>query len=231
MSMTHKTPTLYYIHDPMCSWCWGFRPVWESIRQGVTEQFPQLAVEYIVGGLAPDSDVPMPAEMQATLEATWAHIQRVIPNTAFNYEFWRICSPRRSTYPACRAVLAAKQESPGAEEAMILAIQQAYYFHSRNPSDADTLIHCAQQVGLDCNEFEKALISEEIEGMLQSHLLHYRQLSERSGASGFPSLVLAYQGSSIDVIEYLNISIDYNDPDVSLRIITACLHASDVQKI
>ncbi|MFT6977114.1 MAG: putative protein-disulfide isomerase, partial [Shewanella psychromarinicola] len=23
--------TLYYVHDPMCSWCWGYRPTWDTL--------------------------------------------------------------------------------------------------------------------------------------------------------------------------------------------------------
>ena len=25
------TRTLIYVHDPMCSWCWGFRPTFERL--------------------------------------------------------------------------------------------------------------------------------------------------------------------------------------------------------
>ena len=46
---------LYYIHDPMCRWCYTFLPVWINIRSSISEQ-------YILGGLASDSDQPMPLE-------------------------------------------------------------------------------------------------------------------------------------------------------------------------
>ena len=44
---------LYYAHDPMCSWCWAFRPTWKRIVKALPEN---LAVRRILGGLAPDSD-------------------------------------------------------------------------------------------------------------------------------------------------------------------------------
>ena len=48
---------LYYIHDPTCAWCYGFVNTWEKIQQ----QLPSnAALKYVVGGLAPDSDQPMP---------------------------------------------------------------------------------------------------------------------------------------------------------------------------
>ena len=52
--------TLYYAHDPMCSWCWGFRPVWQSLRRQLP---PAVRVVRLLGGLAPDNDEPMPEAM------------------------------------------------------------------------------------------------------------------------------------------------------------------------
>jgi len=51
--------SLYYIHDPMCSWCWAFRPAWEKIKTSVLSSYTDCSVEYVLGGLAPDSDQPM----------------------------------------------------------------------------------------------------------------------------------------------------------------------------
>ena len=98
--VTHSSNILYYIHDPMCSWCWGFRPVWQQLKSQFTHT---LDIVYVVGGLAPDSDQPMPLAMQNNLSNTWQHIQQHIPGIEFNYEFWNPASnsmPRRSTYPA-----------------------------------------------------------------------------------------------------------------------------------
>ena len=42
---------LYYVHDPMCSWCWGFRPTWLALQ----DQLPEgVRVQRLLGGLAPD---------------------------------------------------------------------------------------------------------------------------------------------------------------------------------
>jgi protein-disulfide isomerase-like protein with CxxC motif len=56
--------------------------------------------------------------------------------TEFNFDFWTKCQPRRDTYKACRAVIAASQQN--AEEAMIEAIQKAYYLRAMNPSEHDS---------------------------------------------------------------------------------------------
>ena len=38
-------------------------------------------------------------------------------------------------------------------DAMIFAIQQAYYLNAKNPSDIDVLTECAVSIGLDADTF------------------------------------------------------------------------------
>ncbi|MGH1485601.1 MAG: DsbA family protein [Cellvibrionaceae bacterium] len=198
---------LYYIHDPMCSWCWGFRPVWHAIKNSLPNN---ITVKYVLGGLAPDSDELMPEDVKHYVQANWRRIEQTIPGTQFNDEFWRQCKPRRSTYPSCRAVLAAKKQGVEFEEAMIEAIQHAYYLNAQNPSDNAVLIQLAGNINLKVADFEKQLNSTEIQTQLMQNLELYGQLSHASGASGFPSLVLKLQE------KYKAIPRDYTNPETTL---------------
>jgi putative protein-disulfide isomerase len=174
---------LIYIHDPMCSWCWGFRPILEQLLERLP---PQLAVMRLLGGLAPDNDQPMPVEMQRHLQDTWHRIAERIPGTRFNFDFWERCRPRRSTWPACRAVIAARRLDASLEAAMIDAIQRAYYLEARNPSDTDTLAALAQHLGLDGARFIALLDSAETRTMLDDEMAAARSM----GANSFPCLRL-----------------------------------------
>jgi putative protein-disulfide isomerase len=199
--------TLFYIHDPMCSWCWGFRPVFERLR----ERLPaQVRVARLLGGLAMDSDRPMPAEMQRYLQTTWHRIADVVPGTRFNFDFWARCEPRRSTWPACRAVIAARQLAPDSEEAMILAIQQAYYLEARNPSDRQTLINLASALGINAQRFGDTLDSAAIRTRLAGEIQRARAM----GVNEFPGLRLEARGT------LRPIAIDYLDPTPMHRAIT-----------
>ena len=177
------TTELLHFHDPMCSWCWAFGPTWTQLRA----QLPDgVAVRRVVGGLAADSDVPMEPAMRAKLQSVWRTIQMHVPGTRFNFDFWQSCTPRRSTYNACRAVLAAKRLVTDSEEQMILAIQEAYYLQARNPSDLSTLIEIAQGIGLDAEAFAAEVSGAAIEAQLQEELHFARE----APINGFPSLVL-----------------------------------------
>ena len=197
-------PTLYYAHDPMCSWCWGFRPVWQQVQQALAGR---VKVRYLLGGLAPDTSDTMPEGMQINIRDTWRTIQKEIPCTEFNFDFWRDCQPRRSTYPACRAIIACRMQSPELESAMLLAIQQAYYLHARNPSDNETLLVLALEIGLDGEIFLEDTRSDLCQKLLMDEIHYCREI----GASSFPSIILKQSGL------YTTIDIDYNDRDMIIR--------------
>jgi putative protein-disulfide isomerase len=195
---------LYYVHDPMCSWCWAFRPAWRAIAQGLPEG---IETRRVLGGLAPDTDRPMPEPMQRYLQQTWRLIQSRVPGTRFDFEFWSRCVPRRSTYPACRAVIAAMRQAAAFEEAMILAIQRAYYLGAANPSDEDTLVRLAANIGLDPDRFGHDLYAVETRDELAGQMAFARRI----GARGYPSLVLETETC------YRVLTHDYNVPQVVLE--------------
>ncbi len=170
-----------YVMDPMCSWCWAFAPVMQQLRR----RYPQIPVTTLMGGLAPDSEQPMPMAMQTMLQQIWHHIEATT-GTGFNHQFWQQCQPRRSTWPACRAVIAAEQCEAGAGERMIAAIQHAYYQQARNPSEPTTLTELAEEIGLDKEAFRHRLNSAAVEQQFQAEMA----LKDRWMVSGFPALLL-----------------------------------------
>ena len=192
---------LYFYHDPMCSWCWGYRPVSDQIFAALPDKVELLK---IVGGLAPDSDEPMPANLRQKLPMVWRQIHDLL-GTEFNFDFWTQCEPRRSTYPACRAVLAAGEQDR--YDDMNDAIQRAYYLRAMNPSDVDTLVQLATEMNLDVDRFTSDLASEKTAANLRQQI----EFSRQSPIDGFPSLVLDVCGTLVSVQR------DYQDPKPTLK--------------
>jgi putative protein-disulfide isomerase len=205
-----KVVKLIYAHDPMCSWCWGFRPVFQVLIQALPEH---VRVEPLLGGLATDSRAPMSADMQAYLQQTWRTIQSRIPGTRFNFDFWQNCEPKRSTWPACRAVIAARTMHYPAGEKMIFAIQKAYYLQAQNPSDRATLLALAKTLELDIATFGALLDSAETQSLLAGEMAECSRL----GATSFPSLRLSIDGGILPV------AVDYRDHRPMLAAITNLL--------
>lgn len=189
-------PILYYVYDPMCSWCWGYRDSWIKLSQAL--QSDGLEVRYQLGGLAPDSDLLMPADLQQTLQNIWHKIHSQL-GTQFNFDFWTECKPQRSTYLACRACLIARSDNK--ENEMLFAIQQAYYLQAKNPSLTVVLSELAAQLGFDQAWFEQQLSDDLINQQLIEEINSSRQLP----IQGFPSLVVSVNGQNIPVgIDYLD---------------------------
>jgi len=190
----------------MCSWCWAFRP---SLNVLLGKLPKQINVVRLLGGLAPDSNVPMPDETRAYVQRNWQAIEQQVPETKFNYDFWIKCNPCRSTYPACRAVIAARYQGDEFDSAMTLAIQQAYYLQARNPSDTSTLIELAEGLCLDKNKFSEDIQSPNTDEILRQEIKQSRRL----GLNSFPGLLL------IDRDKQIRIEPDYINPEVMLTMV------------
>jgi len=167
----------------MCSWCWAFRPTWLTVLKTLPSY---VNVCYLLGGLAPDSNLVMPLETQKYVQDNWIKIQKTVPGTEFNYDFWTLNEPRRSTYLSCRAVISAKKQHPNFEALMTEGIQKAYYLNAQNPSNEDTLIKIAQDIGLNKESFKVDLKSTEVNKLLLDQI----KMIKTMPISGFPSLVL-----------------------------------------
>lgn len=180
-TLTPLKMQLLYIMDPMCAWCYAFQPELDAFLSN----HPTAKVNWIMGGLAPDNTQPMDKALQETIESYWHTIAQKT-NVQFNHNFWRLNTPYRSTYPACRAVISAEKLKQGSAPKMVNAIQSKYYVEAKNPALKETLFDCAESIGLDRYDFIEIFQSPETEEQLHSHFSVVRHL----GIQGFPALVL-----------------------------------------
>ena len=176
------TTRLLYVADPMCSWCFGFAPVLARVRRDLA---PHVELHLVLGGLAPDSEEPMPETTRRYVQQAWREVE-ARSGARFEWSYWDRCQPRRSTWPACRAVLAAGAQG----EAMFEAIQRAYYREARDPSDRAVLVELGAQLGFEAAAFVAAIDAPETRDLLAAEF----ELRDRLGASGYPSLGLERDG-------------------------------------
>ncbi len=188
----------------MCSWCWAFKPAWQKILTSLPQN---LTVVYLLGGLAPDNDNPMSPETRKLVMDNWRRVKDTVPSTEFNYEFWRLNTPKRSTYIACRAVISARIQNPKFERAMIDEIQSAYYLKAQNPSEKIVLFNIAEKVGLNVEAFKQDLNSTRV----NNYLIKEIEFSRMMPINGFPSLVLSKNDILTQIrINYINANFTIN---------------------
>ncbi len=88
------------------------------------------------------------------------------------------------------------------------ALQRAYFLDARNPSDPETLIALAKEIGLDAVQFQEDLGSSVVQQTFREELNQVRSL----GVSGFPTVIWHRQdktdGNRLEVL-----STGYTDAD------------------
>lgn len=179
---------LYYIMDPMCAWCYAFGQEIKSLMSQLKQHIP---LQYVMGGLAPDSNEPMTEQMKLYIQQAWESIEQRT-DVRFNFDFWLKAKPIRSTYPACRAVIAAGLQNKEKIPLMVEAIQKGYYQQARNPSLVETLIEFAGEISLSKSRFIEDFNSKAVEQQLEKDFLFRDQL----GVRGFPTLILHHENQN-----------------------------------
>jgi len=176
------TPILWYFADPMCSWCWGFSPVIETLRDAYRER---MKIALVLGGLRPGETAPMTA---AGREEILHHWHQVHARTGQPFRFENAL-PEGFVYdtePASRAVVTVGGLDPALIFAMFKAIQTAFYAEGRDVTQPTVLADLAAGLGVDSAAFLQAFDSDAARAKTQAHFRQARQ----AGVRGFPTLIL-----------------------------------------
>src|SRR5574340_1101616 len=182
-----SSPILLYFADPMCSWCWGFSPVIDVLRDQYRER---LKIALVLGGLRHET-APMTAAQRDEILHHW-HAVHERTGQPFRFEGALPASFVYDTEPACRAVAAVGGIDPTRIFAMFKIVQSAFYAEGRDVTRADVLAELAARLGVDAAAFLRAFDSDAARAKTQAHFRQARQ----AGVRGFPALILQ-QGSQL----------------------------------
>lgn len=167
----------------MCSWCWGFTPVIERVREAYRAH---LKIALVLGGLRSDALPQTPAQRDEILH----HWREVNERSGQPFRFEN-AMPQGFVYdtePPSRAVIAAGSLDAALTFPMYKAIQAAFYAGGRDVTQAGALAEIADDLGLDRTRFVQAFESETARAQTQAHFQQARQL----GVRGFPTLILQH---------------------------------------
>ena len=184
-------PVLWYFADPMCSWCWGFSPVIEAIRE---EYRPRLKIALVLGGLRPGTTEKISESLREDILHHW---QQVHERSAQPFRF-EGAMPEGFVYdtePPSRAVLTMGSMDKENIFPMLKAIQVAFYAQGLDVTQTEVLADLAAGFGVERAQFIGAFESEEMRTRTLAHFKHARQV----GVRGFPTLILQ-QGDDLHLI-------------------------------
>jgi len=191
--MSHE---LIYIADPMCSWCWGFSPVIDRVREHFKGALP---MRLLMGGLRPVTTGPMSDAMKSDIRVHWQHVHKA-SGQPFNDTFFERETFVYNTEPASRAVVAVRHLDPGLTFVFLKKVQEAFYSGNCDVTDTAILARIAQDQGLDQETFTSEFKADRTRAQTWKDF----EKSRRLGVTGFPTLL----GGSDD-IGYVVITAGY----------------------
>jgi len=185
------TPILWYFADPMCSWCWGFSPVIEALRDEYRER---MKIALVLGGLRPGETAPMTAAGREEILHHWREVH-ARTGQAFRFDNALPQGFVYDTEPASRAVVTVGGLDPALIFPLFKEIQSAFYAEGRDVTQTDVLADLAAALGVDAAAFLGAFDSDAARAKTQAHFRQARQ----AGVRGFPALILQQDAQLLPV--------------------------------
>jgi putative protein-disulfide isomerase len=177
---------LLYVMDPMCSWCWGFAPVLESLAEQAAAA--GVGLQLVLGGLRRDG-VAIDAAARVRYLGYW---QAVNASTGqlFNFEAGLPEGLVYDTEPACRALVTARSLAPDMVWPLAQLIQRAFYTEGVDVTRASVLVELAERAGIPRIVFAEAFDSAAQRDATAADVSWVQDL----GIAGFPTLLAERNG-------------------------------------
>lgn len=173
--------TLFYFADPMCSWCWGFSPVMETIVRA----FPDLPVSLIMGGLRAGNIQAMTPELREYILHHWQDVNHRT-HQPFQFENALPVGFVYDTEPACRAVVCMIALQRRAAFAYLRTLQRAFYAQQQDTTNTDVLVSLSRDFDVEESAFRARFESEDMRARTLRHFAFAREV----GVRGFPTIIL-----------------------------------------
>ncbi len=166
----------------MCSWCWGFAPVMQSVQKAFSQQFP---IYIFLGGLGRDTHEPLDINGKKSIRQHWEHVHEQT-NQPFNFEFFERNGFIYNTGLACRAVVTARRLHSDKALDFLFHLHNAFYKELKDITDPLTLFELAEEFGFEGNEFKSEFNSSEAQQETETDF----NGSQKMGVTGYPTLCI-----------------------------------------
>ena len=191
-------PTLHYIFDPLCGWCYGAAPLVEAARA-----VPGLTVAFHGGGMMTGSN-------RRQITPAWRgyvlpHDRRIEQlsgqpfGDAYVNGLLNDTTAMMDSAPPITAILAAEVLA-GKGLDMLQRVQRAHYVDGMRIAELPVLLALAQELGLDGAAFQAAY-ARQAGPATQQHIDASRALLAQVGGQGFPTFVLDDGSGKLSVID------------------------------
>ena len=175
-------PILWYFVDPMCSWCWGFAPTFEKIKETFEDQ---VRIAIIMGGLRPGGKDPVTTKFRDDILHHWHEVEKMT-GAGFNFEDAMPEGFIYNTEIPSRAIIAVSEILSEEIYSYYKTLQEAFYRDSVDITQEAQLVMFAERHGIEPEKFRESFHSDAMHNKALDHFKKAREF----GVSGFPSLIL-----------------------------------------
>lgn len=148
---------LFYFVSPMCSWCWGFAPVIQELKNS----FPEDNIRVVLTPFRIDTDQPMDKALCGYVMGQWSNVYKTT-GQAFDFNFSMPEDFIYNTRLACLSIKAFSKQLPHKELDYLHAIQHAFYTENKNLTDEAVLINIASNFLINEKRFTQDLSCGEV---------------------------------------------------------------------
>jgi len=182
------SPTVLYIQDALCGWCFGFSPVMEKLHANYAQVIDFTTLS---GGMVPPEHKQPIAAKAAFISGAYKTVEEYtgvkFGEAYLHYVFHPEESPwvEESLTPATAlCLLKAAQKADTIH--FTATIQKLHMVEGKDLSDGETYRPLVEGLNLDADDFIRRLSSEEWQEEARYEFALVRQL----GITGFPAVVL-----------------------------------------
>jgi len=177
--------TIYYVYDPLCSWCYGFSPVIKKIKNAYKDQFD---FKVISGGMQSGERKQPVSAIRDYLKAAYKNVTEKT-GVEFGEKFMTVLeegSRMLDSIPPSIALSIVKDLKP--EEALNFAasIQEAIYYDGFNWNSVKAYFPYLKQYDIDPEDFKRKFEDP----IYKEKTLEDFKLAANFGVTGFPSVIL-----------------------------------------
>lgn len=191
-----QKPTIVYIFDPICSWCYTFNPIIEKLH---IKYKHKLDFSVVSGGMVTGEKIRPISDVAEYILAGYQDMQNMT-DVVFGKPYIdmvkqgteRIDSERPSY-----AVTAFRKLDSSRTVEFAHDLQLLYFYKGYSLNQDSTYLHLAKMYNLDGKIFLETMDSEEVKTTTQQD---FKRVDD-SGIGGFPTVLLRIKGRVILITE------------------------------
>lgn len=186
MDSEKQNPTVLYVYDIMCGWCYGFSPVMMKLYE---EYSDTLDFETVSGGMVTGDRIGPLSNMSSYIKDAYKTVEEKMGvKFGDNYINGTLQDDSliQSSIPGSKLMTAFKSFDTKKSVPFAHELQNAIYYHGVHPDSVEDLLDNCDTFGVDKDKLLTITKSEKVIPVMK----HDFELSRRLGVTGFPTVFL-----------------------------------------